>query len=335
MKKATSIALALLLTMGLSTTAFAATDGYADQESVTLKKSYTLTNEGTVSPAETFTFSALTCTSVTDAADGITKDNAPLPTIANNAVYAKGDAGSATKTKDITINLPTYESVGIYTYSFTENAGVTAGVSYRSDEFKLVVTVIEQNGKVRVAGLHAENKDGVKTDTFEDNTYSAGSLAVSKEVTGQLGDKTKEFKATVTFTAPEGKTVNSDITYVDGTETKTIAASAWKDGKASAEITLKNGETVNFANIPYDVTYSVVEDDYTTDGYDKAKYTNSDDNLKIDSAKDTVKITNNKGTKEDIDTGVYTNNMPYVVVLSLVVCAGIVMVVANKRRKEN
>ena len=95
MKKFLSMMLALVLVLSMSTIAFA-TDGeettYDDMSTVTLTKEYMLTNDGTTSPAETFAFSALTCTNVTDAANGVTTDNAPVPTIASVS-YTAGEAG--------------------------------------------------------------------------------------------------------------------------------------------------------------------------------------------------------------------------------------------------
>lgn len=327
MKKLISLALALVLILSLSTVAFAATDEktYNDMSTVTLTKQYALTNPGTISPDETFSFSALTCTNVTDAADGVTTANAPVPTI-GDVSYAAGEAGGENATKNIIITLPTYTSVGIYTYTFSELDGGTAGVAYRSAPITLVVTVIEQSGKVRVAAVHTEEANGTKSGTFN-NEYSAGSLLVTKNVTGIMGDQEKEFTVKVTFTAPAGDTVREAITYVDGTETKTIAG-GWTTSK-EATITLKHGESVTFTNIPYGVTYNVEEDDYTTDangGYDTASYDNKTGT--IGAASVTTTITNNKGGT--VDTGISMDAMPYVLLLS-VACVGLFLFISKKR----
>ncbi len=331
-KKFMAGALATVLAMGMSTAAFATTTDettYTDQSTATFKKTYTLTNPDTISPSETFTFSALTCESVTDAADGVTKDNAPVPTI-GDVVFDRGSAGL--DTKNITVTLPEYTSVGIYTYSFTENVGDTAGVTYRTEPMKLVVTVLNDgDGLIRVAGVHAETADGEKTDTFADNTFSAGSLSVTKDVTGNMGDKTKEFTVKVTFTAPEGKTVKSEVSYVDGTNKTIITPSDWKNGQVTETITLKDDETVTFDNIPYGVTYTVVEEDYSDEGYDAAKYTVVDADgteYKIDTDSEGVLITNNKD--KSVDTGINLDSMPYILMMG-VACAGMVVFFARKR----
>lgn len=328
MKKIFSLVLALALTLSLSTVAFAENGSYTDMSTVTVSKTYKLTNTGTTSPAETFTFSALTCTKVENAGVGVTAENAPVPTI-GNVSYNAGEAGSGTATKDITITLPTYTAVGEYWYTFTETDSGTAGVTYRSEAITLKVTVIEQNGKIRVAAVHTENDGETKSGAF-DNTYSAGSLAVKKVVEGIMGDQDKEFTVTVTFTAPEGDTVKSDITYVDGTETKHVT---FADGAttASAEITLKHNETITFNNIPYNVTYTVVETDYSSDGY-TTTYAFDDGNKTINTASENVTITNTKGGT--VDTGIMLDSLPYILML-IVVAAALVLFFGKKRYAKN
>jgi len=337
MKKFLSMMLALVLVLSMSTVAFAAEESsgtYTDMSTVTLTKEYKLTNSGTTSPAETFSFSTLTCTGVENAGVGVTKDNAPVPTI-GSATFEAGAAGDATKgTQTITITLPTYTAVGVYTYTFTETDGGTAGVTYRSNVITLKVTVIEQNGKVRVAAVHTEENGQAKSGSF-DNTYSAGSLSVKKNVTGIMGDKEKEFTVKVTFTAPSGDTVREAITYVDGTETKTIDAGDGWTGSKEVEITLKHDETVTFTNIPYGVTYKVEENNYTTEaegGYDAASY-DSNKEGSISSASVSTTITNNKGGT--VDTGIVLDSMPYVLMLAVVFMGLFVFFSKKRMMREN
>lgn len=331
MKKLLSLALALIMVLTLSVAVAAA--AHTDMETITISVTYNATNEGTTSPAEEFVF-AIANTSVTDAASGVTKENMPTPT-AGSVTYAAGEAGNAgTMTKNVTITLPEYTSVGIYTYTITPTPGTNAGVTYWAIPIKLVVTVIQDtNARLRVAAVHTEGQEEGKSDDIS-YTYSAGSLEVKKLVTGNLGDRNKEFNVTVTFTAPADKEVKSVISYTDGTP-KTIETSAWteKNGSKQAEvtITLKHDETVTFTNIPYDVTYTVTEADYTPEGYDEEVIVYSDNvNKKIDAdtPNDTVTITNNKGT--NVDTGIVLDSLPYILLIA-VALVGVVAFTAKKR----
>lgn len=335
MKKLFAILLALVMVCSLGVTAFAEDAGettpqYEDVSSVTIYKEYTLTNAGTTSPAEEFKFT-IEPISVTNAAADVTKDNMPIPTI-SSVSYQNGDAGSSENAKKaITVTLPTnYSSVGIYTYKITETAGTTAGVTYRTEPITLVVTVVQDGTLKRIAAVHTENAGGTKTDTFTDNAYSAGSLAISKTVTGNLGDKSKYFKVTVKLTGEEGKTYAESYSVTGGSyesNPQSISVNATE----GTDFYLKDGETITIANLPYGVTYTVEEADYkTSDGYD-ASYNFSDTNKKIDSASDTVSITNNKSA--DVDTGISLDSLPYVVVLA-VALLGAVVLFTKKRVNE-
>ena len=111
MKKLLAMLLAMTMVMSMGLTVMA-DDGDqptepSDASSITITKTYKAANGG-VSPAETFAFSALTCESVTDAAEGVTAADAPIPTI-ESVTYAAGDAsadGTGTGTKTATITLP-------------------------------------------------------------------------------------------------------------------------------------------------------------------------------------------------------------------------------------
>ena len=330
MKKILSIVFAIVLMLSMGTVALAAEGNYTDMSQVTITKEYKLTNPGTTSPAETFTFSELTNVSVTDAAEGVTVENMPTPTIGSIS-YELGEAGSENMKKTAVITLPdNYSSVGVYTYSFKEIPGKTAGVTYYDKEIKLVVTVLQgENGRLRVAAVHTEAEGGDKADKFP-NEYSAGSLAIAKVVTGNMGDKEKYFKVTVTLTGEKEKGYATSYSVTGG---------SYEENPEIIEIGiptdfyLKHDDTITIENLPYGVTYTVAEADYTkdeegNDDYDKAAYTLSDGNCKIDSASDTVTITNNKDM--DIDTGVILDNVPYVLILACVF-GGMSVFFAKKR----
>ena len=169
---------------------------YEDMSRVYLTKNYELANTGTISPKETFTFT-IDPDTVTDASEGIEAADY-MPSV-GDVTYAQGEAGSANKTRQIEIQLPEYDSVGVYTYIIHEVAGNSAGVTYYGDAILLRVTVIEQDGKLRIAAVHTEDPESTgegKKDDF-DNRYSAGELEVHKDVEGIMGNKEKYFEFTV------------------------------------------------------------------------------------------------------------------------------------------
>lgn len=326
MKKFISIVLVLTLVLSLGITSFAQgeTPVNEDEATVVIKKEYKLTNPGTLSPAETFNFT-IERTSVTDAGVGIDANNMPIPTI-GSVTYAKGEAGSANATKDITVTLPDYTSVGIYTYTINETAGNKAGVTYYAAPIKLVVTVTQgEEGLIRTAAVHTETT-GEKTDTFS-NEYSAGELEISEFVTGNLGDKQKYFDVIVTLTGEAGMTYDNPYEVSGGSDPSnptTIVVGTPTTFK------LKDGETIEIDNLPYCVTYTVVEADYSTEGYSAAAYVFEDTDKKIDSDEDTVQITIDKSA--DVDTGISLNSIPFILLLAgAVIGMGIVFF----KKREN
>ena len=346
-KKLTAGALALSMMFAMATPAFAVS-GVVPAPHIT--KKYTVTNAGTSSPAETFTFTAV-ATDVknagvkTDGTTPITKDDAPQLTIAPATYGANGaTTDGAPMDLEITKDKP-FPNVGIYYYTVTEAASGNAGVTTHAGNMLLKVVVVYDGTVLKEKYFFYNGMDsngegtGTKGAAIE-NTYSAGSLEVKKEVTGNLGDKSKLFNVTVTFKAPAGKTVAGTISYSEGGVSKTIEPSDWKEGSVTKKIAVSHGDTVTFTNIPYGVTYTVVEDDYkTSDGYDEAKYEAEDIDAekgtlaKIDTANETVTITNNKGD-DTIDTGVILDNAPYMLMLAVVAGAAMTLVIKKRREEE-
>lgn len=317
-RKLLSGALALGLAMSMGMTAFA-----ADASSVTIKKSYKLDTSGAtgaVSPAEMFTLEQ-DGDGVISGRDVDKGEKAPALGNIEGAAYEAGEAVAEGAAKDIVIPLPTYTKVGIYTYQLKETQGNIAGVTYRTEPIKLVVTVTngEDGALVRTAAVHTE-ASGTKSDTFE-NTYTAGALQITKNVSGNLGDKTKYFEFKVTLNGESGKT------YADGFK---VTGGSSEKNPASIEINkettfyLKDGETLTIANLPAGVTYTVTE--AAADGYTTTK---TGDTGKIESSVATAAFTNTKdGGKPD--TGISLDSLPYLMMLAIA-GAGLVVFAARKR----
>ena len=263
-------------------------------------------------------------------------------------------------TDTVTVELPDYTDAGVgdYWYKLTEIEGVTAGVTY-DEEYYLHVVVTADNpydrtdigaSQVTIHKTAPDTTDGSYENTEDDkvealtNIYGHGSLTVTKKITGNMADLAKTFDVTVEFTAPTGKTVMSPITY--GAET--IAAD-WT-GSTSVTITLGNGESVTFENIPDGVTYTVKEADYSEDEYDIPEYvfdkaTETGDTVyegtwaetfaegTVSDSLDKVTITNNKDAT--IDVGVVLGNTPFVVLFVTAfaaVLAAAVFIAIRKRK---
>lgn len=320
--------LSISLAMGVSVMpAFAASgETYADMDSVVIKKNYELANEGTFSPAETFSFD-IEADNVTDASDDITPENMPMPTI-GTVSYLRGEAGSTTKTKQIEIKLPEYDSVGVYTYIIHEVAGNSAGVTYYGDAILLRVTVIEQDGKLRIAAVHTEDPESTgegKKDDFDD-LYSAGKLEVHKDVEGIMGNKDKYFKFRVQLTGEEGKTYQDSYAITGGSYDANPTSIKIRPGETTeATFYLKDDDTIHIENLPYGVEYKVSETpvaDYVT--------TETGTEGEVDAAVEQATFTNTKGGT--VDAGVVLDSAPYL--FTLTGAAGVGLLLTLRRRHQ-
>ena len=319
--------LSISLAMGVSVMpAFAASgETYADMDSVVIKKNYELANTGTLSPKETFTFTIEPDT-VTDASDGI--DAADYMPIVGDVTYQQGEAGSANKTRQIEIQLPEYDSVGVYTYIIHEVAGHSAGVTYYGDAILLRVTVIEQDGKLRIAAVHTEDPESTgegKKDDFDD-LYSAGELEVHKDVEGIMGNKEKYFEFRVQLTGEEGKTYQDSYAITGGSYDANPDSIEIRPGETTeATFYLKDDDTIHIENLPYGVEYKVSETpvaDYVT--------TETGTEGEVDEAVEQANFTNTKGGT--VDAGVVLDSAPYL--FTLTGAAGVGLLLTLRRRHQ-
>ena len=339
------VAAAMIATMSFPAFATRPTPNVGSDGLVTITKKYTVTgSEEKKAPAETFTFTVTPGAKVNGAEKTVEKSEATtIPTMAANsnektvAFTALTEDGTGTFTVDVAnLNIT---KPGMYYYTVTETPSNTAGVDYAAKSMILVITAGyaddgEDSSLSYWAALHDSTNYNDKNSKFE-NTYTAGSLKVTKKVTGSLGDKDKKFNVDVTFTAPAGKTVKSTITYVNN-GAESIAPDAWKlntttnQYEAKVTVELAHKGSVQFNNIPKDVTYIVEEQDYSGAEY-TATYEGDKSGTIANDVKSTT-ITNHKGD-DNIDTGVILDNAPYILMLA-VVAGGAMTLVIKKRREE-
>ena len=97
------------------------------------------------------------------------------------------------------------------------------------------------------------------------------SLTVSKEVTGEMGDKTASFTIDISMTSG-GTGLTGSYSYtggiLDGAEGVTVPEDGtirFENGEAS--ITLKHGQTITIQNLPLNASYTVREDETSSAGY--------------------------------------------------------------------
>ena len=337
MKKLFALLLTLALVLSFGITAMAAEPVMTSKATTyeALIKTYNVVggNDATLYPAETLTFTS------TPAVGN------PDPT---NLTVNDLEVTGNTKQK-LVINVPAYSKVGVYHYTITENAGNTQGVTYTTDAVNVSVLVeydyTDEDGDgyglkatIGVTNAAGEGEGELKHDTFT-NTYSLGSLTVSKEVAGNLASQSQEFAIDVTFTSD--KPVLSTITCGDG---QTITSANWTQAESvyTAKVTVKliHGQDVTFNNIPAGVTYTVVE---------QAKHEAPDPNGSNPETGYTVtyegetgtiaenvtaaaKVINTKGTT--VNTGVVLDSLPYVLLIAVAVVAVVLFTVRKRRNRE-
>ena len=347
MKKILAILLALILVLA-NVAALAEEAKYNPSTAFTFKplpKEYEVigASDEALYPQETLSFTVTAAEDNPDGGDAVITVGAN----ADNKVAVTGVNGN-----DLQINVPAFSLPGLYHFTIKEVEGNTQGVTYNTDteigisvlvtfnaddaaQLEVVNTADLKNFGITAKG-EGENKEKVEELT---NKYELGSLTVSKEVTGNLGDRNQLFDIKVTFEA-EGD-VLSDITVETestGTNPAKVAMADWENGTAEVDIQLKHGESLTFKDIPANVTYTVVEDEKHAaddpngaDGSTGYTVTYDGDEGEIAAGETSeASITNDKNIT--IDTGVALESVPYIMILA-VTMIGAALLVLRKREE--
>ena len=181
----------------------------------------------------------------------------------------------------------------------------------------------------------------------DDPTFKA--FAVTKSITGDLGDKSKTFEISITLTLPDnGKVTASDVVPATGT---TITSSTATTVTVTAN--LADGGEIAFQKIPAGTTFVITETqadgyksyvtgDFITadsgvDGEGNKTYVAGDRTINSVatgiSEKGAVTIENNLARQPD--TGIVVNNLPFVLIVALALTGIVVFFVSNRRKVED
>lgn len=328
-----AILLASALLLGLCTAVSA-----QEAPTVDITKIYSLLNEGTTAPEETFTFQ-IAKYSVTDSSCTLAqmpmlklgdKDAGEVTIVYDQTEGKTATAAGASQKVPLTFPVTADTKPGLYIYKITETAGTTAGVVYDGKTVYANVLVLNGENGVYVDSVRYTVEGGKLGDGegFSNSYQAVKELTVQKTVTGNLGDKSKYFAVDVTLSKAGEAEQTFSVTGGSNQENPTEITAG-----TQTTFYLKDGETLRIANVPYGITYTVKEQDYTAadnGGYDAAKYTlngtsqgtASIDKEEVDADTEAVQIINNKGTQ--IDTGVVLDNLPYILLLVIVIAAAAV-----------
>lgn len=320
--------------------------------SISIAKNYAITTEGSTAPNETFQLKQVAKTYNANKTSSQVKGDSDVPDLefvagkADDKIVA--EVSSTATSPEFTINLPTYNYVGVYTYTLEEVNNAVAGVDYQTEKFQLTVYAFQGSGRIYTYAVAHKLNDGTTKVTDVDNRYTAGTLTVKKEVSGELGEQDRLFHFTVTLTAPQNKTVKSVLGVSADSNTNAVATTKSFDESSNTltiKFDLKHGNEVVISNIPYDVTYTVKED--ATEGY-TAKVNNSivaaDTGVegKIEKvttdtsvSADADEITFNNVKEGSVDTGVILDNAPYIALMMVVVAGAAVMIIKKRRHFED
>ena len=345
-KKIGALVLAGTMMFSMGTSVFAAEIPTVDNNGkASITKDFVMA-EGITTPASTFKFTA---TSTTEGAPKATISDITFVETENGTT----EQGIKTVSKNSNIIFDTFPHAEEYVYTVKETQENVDGVEYSTDIYTLRVYVKNGDSGLEIRNMTAEKgtSDGTEGNKVPEmkftNTYRKNApLEITKVTTGDLADKTKDFEFTITI-IPSKTEKNQTVVYTGkiGDEEVTVNANQEKTFQ------LHNGETLKFDSLPADTRYVVTEtganDGYTPsvtvieNGTETVKKTADSEKEGISSANEQknnlVGEKDNKvtftNTYNSIPlTGIFMNNLPFVIVIGIAVLALGTLAVLKKQK---
>lgn len=237
---------------------------------------------------------------------------------------------------------------GIFRYvvseAATDNDGNKyEGVAYTTEQkyFDVYVTSddvgnLEVSSYLFVDKTDSKSKDGgVFTNDYSSRHDTLKDLTVKKEVTGNQGNRNKDFKFTIKVDGAAGEQYY--VTFSDGKAPTTLVS-----GEAKT-ITLKDNETAKIFGLSETDEYTVTEASYADDGYtttiDNEEKLTATGTIKKDTEARTtaangdknITVVNDKTTNSP--TGIFLHVAPYIALIGAAIASSLLFF-RRKRAKD-
>jgi pilin isopeptide linkage protein len=232
----------------------------------------------------------------------------------------------------ITFDTSKFTKPGIYRYTIDELGTDSADEDYDDTVYTMDVYYTNDGA---ISNVVAYSDASAKADaiTFTNSIEGSGDhalddLTVTKVVTGNMGEKTRNFNFTVTLKSGTGS-------YLAQAGNTTVTLNAQNP---SATLSLQDGQSLVVYGLDSDAKVSVVEEDLSGEGYTTTYYSDYQQLTKESelqstggrgiTADTTFTVENEK--EVNITTGVVREYAPFIL---MVVLAGAVAVVFFRRKK--
>lgn len=237
---------------------------------------------------------------------------------------------------------------GIFRYVVSEVAtdkdgNAYEGVAYTTEQkyFDVYVTSddvgnLEVGSYLFVDKTDSKSKDGgVFTNDYSSHHDTLKDLTVKKEVTGNQGNRNKDFKFTIKVDGAAGEQYY--VTFSDGKAPTTLVS-----GEAKT-ITLKDNETAKIFGLSETDEYTVTEASYADDGYtttiDNEEKLTATGTIKKDTEARTtaangdknITVVNDKTTNSP--TGIFLHIAPYIALIGAAIASSLLFF-RRKRVKD-
>ena len=164
---------------------------------------------------------------------------------------------------------------------------------------------------------------------------SVTSVKVAKQVTGNFGDKTREFKFEITFTDANGKALR--LVQTDKAPTYSITSDTTVGGEKLTVLMKDKGE-ITLTNVPIGGTLVVTE--IEASGYQTSYKIGETESQEGNVARyivpengGTITFINHRNVSPD--TGVFVDSLPYILMIACVAGAAALFLIRRRKKRED